>query len=122
MSSTPRLPEPTPDSMPRTRGDCLPGGRNAARPCPWLTCRANLAAEGGTTESCALDVVDEYPGGLTHDAVGKLLGGLTRERVRQLEAAALAKVRKRAAGRAAHAGLLELALLPDDPPVRAPSR
>lgn len=119
--SLPVLPEPTPETQPKTRADCLPGGKNSARPCGWLTCRANLLAEGGTGASCALDVVDQHPGGLVHDAVGQLLGGLTRERVRQLEAAALRKIGKRA-GRAAHAGLLELALLPDDPPISVRTR
>lgn len=119
MPHLPVLPEPTPETMPATRADCLPGGRNERRPCPWSCCRWSLAAEG-SPGACVLDAADK--GGLTHDAVGKLLGGLTRERVRQIEAAALRKVAKRAAGRAAHAGLLELALLPDEVPISAPSR
>jgi hypothetical protein len=43
-------------------------------------------------DSCSLDIVDREPDGLPLDAVGKALGGLTRERVRQIEAAALVKL------------------------------
>lgn len=42
--------------------------------------------------SCALDVADE--GGLTHEAVGRTMN-VTRERVRQIEASALVRVRRR---------------------------
>ena len=64
---------------PRTRLDCMPGGMNAARPCPFLSCRYHLGVEiahnadtgepqwmrhmleweedGGP--SCALDVADQ---------------------------------------------------------------
>lgn len=123
--SLPVLPSPDdldPATMPRTRQDCLEGGRNAARPCPWSCCRFSLAPEGGTTHSCALDVVDEHPGGLTHDAVGQLLGGLTRERVRQIEARALSKIGKRAQTLPSLAGYRELATIPDDPPVSVRTR
>lgn len=105
--------DPDPTIMPRVRGDCLPGGRNSARPCGWTCCRFALAAEG-SPGLCALDVADAHPEGLTHDAVGKLIGGLTRERVRQIERAALAKVRKRAEHRPDLAGYRELATLPGE--------
>lgn len=39
------------------------------------------------TETCALDVAEE--GGQTLEAVGEALGGLTRERVRQIEIGAI---------------------------------
>ena len=84
---------------PVTRGDCLSGGSNAARPCPWVSCRYHLAlgvdehtgniklvfpdvdvADMATT--CVLDVADE--GGDTLEGVGRLLN-LTRERIRQIE-------------------------------------
>ena len=74
---------------PRTRGDCLPGGVNEARPCPWSRCQWNLDSDG---ESCVLDVADQ--GGLALDAVGEILG-LSRERVRQIESVALRKMAAR---------------------------
>lgn len=88
----PPAPELDPAAQPRTRADCLPGGRNAARPCRWLTCRHSLAADGSTGESCVLDVADQ--GGVTLVEVGDLLG-VTRERARQIEAQALRKLAAR---------------------------
>ena len=38
------------EAMPRVRADCLPGGCNAARPCPWTCCRHNIAAEPGWSQ------------------------------------------------------------------------
>ena len=83
---------------PKTRGDCLDG----YRPCPWAGCRYNLAlnvSHVGTIKmapegdmSCALDAADE--GGLTLAEVGRVMG-LTRERVRQIEVAALAKLMRK---------------------------
>lgn len=90
-----------PGPLPPTRGHCAEG----SRPCPRVSCRHNLfldvEARGAIkvtfpdlepeelTESCALDVADQ--GGITLEEVGALLN-LTRERVRQLEVRALAKV------------------------------
>ena len=91
---------------PATRGDCLPGGCNGARPCPWVSCRAHLALNADEAtgsikvnfpdvpveempHTCALDIADE--GGRTLEEVGTLMN-LTRERVRQLEARGLAGV------------------------------
>jgi hypothetical protein len=61
-----------------------------------VRCSYHLAAERPTWRtdglpSCVLDVADE--GGIALEAVGEALG-ITRERARQIEAAALAKVRK----------------------------
>lgn len=96
---------------PTTRGDCLAGGINAARPCPWVSCAQHLALDvheatgnvkvtlpGGDGEpdldamrdTCALDVADR--GGETLDEVGAATN-LTRERIRQLEAVALRALR-----------------------------
>jgi len=92
---------------PLVRGDCLAGGSNAARPCPWISCAQHLAVDvheqtgnlkvtlpggdgepdlGAMRDTCALDVADR--GGETLDEVGAGMN-LTRERVRQLETAAL---------------------------------
>lgn len=87
----PRLPVLTPETQPKVRADCLPGGKNSARPCGWTTCRHSLAAEGSTTESCVLDVVDRSPGGITLEEVGDLLQ-VTRERIRQIETRALKRI------------------------------
>ena len=90
---------------PQTRGDCLPGGCNGQRPCPWVSCKAHLAidvddhtgslklnfpnVEVWEMEStCAYDIADE--GGRTLEDVGAALS-ITRERTRQLEVRGLAK-------------------------------
>jgi hypothetical protein len=96
---------------PLVRGDCLAGGSNAARPCPWVSCAQHLALDvhEGTgnvkvtlpgadmepdldamRDTCALDVADR--GGETLDEVGAATN-LTRERIRQLEAVALRALR-----------------------------
>ena len=96
---------------PTTRGDCLAGGSNAARPCPWMSCAQHLALTvdenngnikvtlpgqdgepdlGAMRDTCALDVADR--GGETLDEVGAATN-LTRERIRQLEAVALRALR-----------------------------
>lgn len=108
-----RLKVVAPDHLPTrpiTRADCLEGGSNAMRPCPWVSCRHHLgldvADKTGTVkrngevgawdseESCALDVAERGPE--TLEEVGRVMG-LTRERVRQIEELAFAKMR-RAAG------------------------
>lgn len=76
---------------PLTRGDCVDG----PRPCPWTGCRYHLAdvvRSRTLTETCCLDVAAR--GEETLDAVGKILG-VTRERIRQIEAAALTRLRKK---------------------------
>jgi len=91
---------------PATRGDCLQGP-NAQRPCPWVSCVHHLAVgvseKTGSLhlpfgddhlevmhETCALDVADR--GGMTLVEIGVMMN-ITRERVRQIEVAALQKVR-----------------------------
>lgn len=79
----------------QTRGDCLPGGFNGARPCQISACRWHLSHSERANppdESCVLDVADR--GGSTLDEVGDILD-VTRERIRQLEMAAIRKVRRR---------------------------
>lgn len=88
---------------PADRGDC----RNAARPCPWVSCKFHLYLDVNPqtgsiklnfpdlevwemTETCALDVADR--GGITLEEVGALLN-LTRERIRQVELKGLQKLR-----------------------------
>lgn len=77
---------------PKVRGDCLPGGSNEARPCMWNLCKYYL--KGPTSESCVLDIADRQ--GATLDEVGEILG-ITRERLRQIEAFVLRKIRRRPA-------------------------
>lgn len=92
---------------PTVRGECEAGGWSEARPCPYVGCRHNLALDVDTSgavravvptldlealpDTCALDVAEAHPHGLTLDEVSQRLG-LTRERVRQIEDRALAKV------------------------------
>jgi hypothetical protein len=79
--------------MPRTRGDCLPGGSNAARPCQWITCRWYLPRMTPNPKfTCALDVADS--GGVTLEEVGELMG-ITRERVRQIEEKVMRRIKQR---------------------------
>lgn len=66
------------------RLDCLA----IARPCTRTHCRMHLASP---LASCALDAIDAARGPLTLEEVGTLLG-LTRERVRQIQEEALAKL------------------------------
>lgn len=97
---------------PRVRADCLPGGINAARPCPWAACKYSLilevhAASGAIKlnadldaleqlrATCVLDVADR--GGITLEEVGETLQ-VTRERIRQVEAQALALIARSRAG------------------------
>lgn len=92
---------------PATRAECLPGGRNAQRPCPYVSCAHHLALDVSPRsgaikhnfphlevwempETCALDVADR--GGATLEEVGALMN-LTRERIRQLETRGIAKAR-----------------------------
>ena len=102
---------------PRTRGDC----EDAARPCPWVSCRHHLWLEMGTqgrqrsqyphrfgstrelpehldpadmVNSCSLDVADGSP--LSLEEVGAVLGGISREAVRQMEEKAIRSYRRQA--------------------------
>ncbi len=91
---------------PRTRGDCLPGGVNEQRPCPWSSCRHNLlvdidcetakvreTAEDPATLpfTCSLDVADLVDEENRTVILRELQPafGVTRERVRQLELRAI---------------------------------
>jgi hypothetical protein len=87
---------------PSARGACA----EVPRPCPYISCKYHLyidvSARTGAiklnfpdidvwemNESCALDVADR--GGTTLEDVGAIMN-LTRERIRQLEVKALAKL------------------------------
>lgn len=89
-------------ARPKTRGECV----NGQRPCLFTACRYHLYhdvnPETGSVKfnfpnlepremetSCALDVAEK--GGATLEETGDVLN-LTRERVRQIEAIALAKL------------------------------
>lgn len=92
---------------PVTRAECLSGGENEQRPCPFVGCKYHLFLDveelrgsiklnfpdrevWEMTESCSLDVADR--GGATLEAIGGLMN-LTKERVRQYELAAIEKRR-----------------------------
>ncbi len=99
---------------PQQRGECLNGGPNAQRPCPYVGCSKHLyldVLENGAIrynfpgkevweleETCALDVavggqLDEREGeGVTLERVGHHMN-VTRERVRQLIEQALKAAR-----------------------------
>jgi hypothetical protein len=87
---------------PRTRAECAEG----PRPCPYVACKHHLFIDVSPRtgaiklnfpdlevwemgESCALDVADR--GGTTLEDVGAIMN-LTRERIRQVEVKALAKL------------------------------
>lgn len=97
---------------PKTRGDCLPGGCNEERPCPWVSCKHHLYLDvnhagnvqinfpdvepADLAQSCSLDVA-EAPSAAEKDGhtlleVGAAIN-VTRERVRQLESKALKRLR-----------------------------
>lgn len=70
---------------PRMRADCAAG----PRPCPFRSCRHNLTTALGWRPgrpSCVLDVADA--GGATLAEIGELFG-LSRERIRQIQALAV---------------------------------
>ena len=95
------------EPRPRVRADCPTDG-----PCPYVGCRYHLANDETPLETedgvvgktkiasgfimiernCALDFVDNNPGGATLDAVGEEML-LTRERIRQIEVQALGKLK-----------------------------
>jgi hypothetical protein len=87
---------------PASRGDCA----EMERPCPFVGCKYHLYIDvhpvrgsikvnfpdvevWEMTETCALDIADR--GGITLEDVGQIMN-LTRERVRQLETAGLARL------------------------------
>lgn len=75
---------------PKTRGDCLPGGLNEVRPCRHTWCKYHLVS---TEASCTLDVADQ--GEHTLEEIAEIMGGLSRERIRQIEETALRKLRQK---------------------------
>ena len=87
---------------PRSRTEC----KDMDRPCPFVSCKYHLYIDvhpvrgsiklnfpdieiWEMTETCALDVADR--GGITLEEVGEIMN-LTRERVRQVETAGLARL------------------------------
>lgn len=82
---------------PHTRGDCLAGGINEARPCPFVSCAHHLYLEvteegflhlnhpglelGDLPDTCALDVADRGGAELTQVAARM---GLKLTRLKQL--------------------------------------
>lgn len=97
-------PEPAPEpGRPPTRGSC----EGMPRPCPFVSCRYNLYLDirgdgvlrvnfpdrepDEMLASCALDLAEDGP--RTLDAVAGLMG-MSKERARQIEAVAMAKLQK----------------------------
>lgn len=103
-------------ARPKTRADCLPGGCNGARPCPWAGCKHNLYLDVNErtgsikinhgcepwelAESCALDIADRpadrgdgtlWDGEHTLDTIAAAMG-ITRERARQILVHALESI------------------------------
>jgi hypothetical protein len=93
---------------PKTRADCV----NGPRPCLFVSCKHHLYLDvnpnTGSVKlnfpdkqiwelkyTCALDVADQ--GGITLEDVGQIMN-LTRERIRQVEARGLLKLRAHAEG------------------------
>lgn len=85
-------------ARPKTRGECV----GSVRPCPWVACRHHLGLEvrgdrvierepAAGSPTCSLDVADASEPA-TLKAIGDALG-VTRERIRQIESKALAKLR-----------------------------
>ena len=89
---------------PRRRSEC----RGGQRPCPWYGCRYHLGLDVSPTgsiklspidiedmvESCAMDIADRVDAGdVALDQVGELLG-VSTERARQLEWAAMGRLRE----------------------------
>ena len=90
-------------AKPATRSECAEG----PRPCPYVSCKYHLYLDvqhrtgaiklnfpdievEQMNESCSLDIADR--GGTTLEEVGAIMN-LTRERIRQLEVRAMAKVK-----------------------------
>jgi hypothetical protein len=88
---------------PRKRGDCT-----HERPCPFMTCFYHVSCEvsrtgkltvlhseedlPGLPYTCTLDAAEK--GGLTLEQVAEIWG-ITRERIRQIEAKAIEKLKQR---------------------------
>lgn len=96
---------PEETERPVTRADCLAGGVNEMRPCPYVSCAHHLYIDVNKQtgaiklnfpnfepwdlkETCELDVADR--GGVTLEEVGAIMN-LTRERIRQVEVKGLLK-------------------------------
>ena len=83
---------------PIVRGDCLPGGFNAHRPCHYLMCEWHTEQNESNEKaaaplvSCILDVADR--GGVTLEEVGEALG-VTRQRAQQIEGDALIELARK---------------------------
>ncbi len=88
---------------PQSRSDCVDG----IRPCPFVSCKYHLYLDvkeetqsikinfphlevWEMEHSCSLDVAEQ--GGMTLEEVGRIMN-LTRERIRQVEAAGIDKLR-----------------------------
>jgi len=91
------------NSRPKTRAECPPR-TEAGRPCPFVGCKHHVYTDlsrkkkavtdpADIAEPCVLDFAER--GGMVLEDVGEVFG-VTRERIRQIEDRALAKLRARA--------------------------
>jgi len=92
------------ERRPKTRADCPPRV-DGVRVCPWVGCRYHLGIDVDThgrmrvlheppweaDPCCVLDVADERECSL--EEIAKLLGGLSRERIRQHQVIGQRKIR-----------------------------
>lgn len=92
------------DARPKKRADCLPGGSNEQRPCPWVSCRHHLAidvrSDGHVYErdgwdeaefTCTIDAAEETVG-MEREQIAKLMG-ISERREFQIEAQAMRRAR-----------------------------
>ena len=94
---------------PVTRADCLPGGANEARPCPFVSCKWHLYLDvaesngsityrhpgeevGDHPETCALDIADDGP--QSHDTIAQLRG-ITHNAINIMEKGAIARLARK---------------------------
>lgn len=99
-----RPPEREPGA-PKCRQDCI----NGVRPCPWFGCEFHISRVLGRwfwfqtddeiidavfdlPETCILDVIDDYPGGIKLDDLAVFLQGTTKQNVNATILKALTKL------------------------------
>lgn len=101
------------DLRPLDTDECRPGAGKHIRPCPWAACRFSLLVSvndsgsikadhghldpGMLEESCAIDVAQNNKEGVSQERAAEL-AGVTEDRIRQVERALMAGLRRKAKG------------------------